>query len=275
MLTVGMAVIAIAVLGLVWLIYLAFIRRPVGSLHAMKTRGRARGTKTLVVCAGDSLTHASLSSDYVARLRERHRSEEYEFVNAGQNGDTSATLLSRMQDVIALQPGLVTVLIGTNDARVLGGTPDALEAYRANLRAILAGLREHTHAALAILSIPPLGEDVGSTMNRALGEYCRVIAETAAETRAAYLPLGERLSDLIVRFAGADHDRRPFRVAPALLMGAAFRHFVLRQTWDQIAARRGLIVTTDRIHLSDRSANVLADLYSARNELRLFRSRRI
>lgn len=60
--------------------------------------------------------------------------------NRGISGDTSRGALIRLQDdVLALKPAAVVLLIGTNDLEE-GATPDTIAG---NLRLILAGLKQH------------------------------------------------------------------------------------------------------------------------------------
>ena len=79
-------------------------------------RGRRPGTRTLVVCAGDSITHALMSADYLRMLEQALGDQGYEFVNAGWNGDLAYNLGARLDDIIDCNPDVVTILIGTNDA---------------------------------------------------------------------------------------------------------------------------------------------------------------
>lgn len=68
--------------------------------------------------------------------------------NRGISGDTSRGVLIRLQDdVIALHPRAVVLLIGTNDIEE-GARPDVVES---NVRAILAALRAHDPAMPIVL----------------------------------------------------------------------------------------------------------------------------
>ena len=62
-------------------------RTPRDSPAAFLRRGRAPATRTLVVCAGDSITHGVMSADYLAPLRAQLGRDGYAFVNAGINGN--------------------------------------------------------------------------------------------------------------------------------------------------------------------------------------------
>lgn len=241
--------------GFVALTYLAFLRKPANHPKAFLRRRRP-SAGTLVVCAGASLTHASLSADYVAMLRSKLAVRGHEFVNAGANGDTSRGLLGRLDEIAACRPDAATILIGTNDARAAltgRGTP---EAFRGNVEEILARLNAETDARVAVLSLPPLGEDPVSEANRVVARHNAVLREVAAARGAAYLPLGEELAVLVER----DGVGVPYRLRPTLMLANAFRRYALGWGWERIAAANGFAVLTDGIHLNDRGAAVAADL---------------
>ena len=248
----------VPVAGFAALVYLAFLRRPANNPEAFLRAGRRPTTETLCVCAGDSLTHASLSADYVAMLRERLGKHGHEFVNAGANGDTSGGLLRRLDEVVACGPDAVTIQIGTNDARDALAKGDAPEPFRGNLTKILARLNAETGARIAVLSVPPLGEDPAGEANSAVARHSAVLEDVAAAHGAAYLPLGEELAALVERDGRA--GRVLYKLRPGLLLANAVGRYVLRRGWDEVAARNGFLVLTDGIHLSDRGAAVAADL---------------
>jgi acyl-CoA thioesterase I len=255
-LSVFVAVLFLLIGGLCALIYFVDVCQPRNNPRAFLRRGR-RATSTVVVCAGDSLTHASFSADYVSRLRKRLSSQAIEIVNAGLNGNESADLLRRIPDIVQCRPDVVLVLIGSNDVRT--GFPQQAElTFQTNLNAIVGELREKTDARIAVLSIPPLGEDIAGEANRDVDRCNRVIRGVATQNGADYLPLNESLKFLIEK-SGA-RPPLPFRLRLRLLLGAAIQHYVLRRSWDDISARNGFVVHTDQLHLNDRAAAVIADL---------------
>ncbi|MGW5686472.1 SGNH/GDSL hydrolase family protein [Nonomuraea sp. NPDC003754] len=111
--TVAITLILLLIGGLSALMYLAFRRPPANPPKKFRTRGPRPGTHTVTVAFGDSLTHASLSADWVG-ARERLGPGGHEFVNAGINGHTTADLLDRLEQDVACRPDAVTILIGTN-----------------------------------------------------------------------------------------------------------------------------------------------------------------
>jgi lysophospholipase L1-like esterase len=130
--------------------------------------------QVVVVSVGDSLTDATFSSDYLSILRKRFKGQHYEFVNAGQLGDTSETLLKRIdKDVLARNPNSITILVGANDARKDTELTQALEAYRRNIEAIILKIRNKTNAPVALISLAPLGENPNSEKNKTVERYNR------------------------------------------------------------------------------------------------------
>lgn len=237
------------------LVYVSFVRKPANHPGEFLRKGRDQGTETVVVNAGASITHASLSADYVETLRRRHTGDGYEFVNAGSNGDTSRDLLERLDEIVACRPDAVTILVGTNDARDDSTTPQEL---RATMDAILARIQDETDARIAVLSLPPQGEDLTSARNRRVTRFNRALEGSARANGASYLPLYEALSEAIRAANGTDPP--PFEFGIRQLLTTAFAHHLLRQSLNQIADRRGLVVLSDHIHLNDRGGAAAAGL---------------
>jgi hypothetical protein len=162
----------------------------------------------------------------------------------------------------------VIVLTGTNDLRALLNARDAAalrkrwslttdpgpDGYRAALTAIVRA----TAVATAVLSPPALGEDLGSPANRLAGEFASIAREVAAAEGGTYLPLFERTIDTL-----RQHGSRPgaaYREGRGYAMRGAMRHFILRQSLDAVSRSRGLLLTTDTVHLNTRGAAIVADL---------------
>lgn len=76
---------------------------------------------TRVACLGDSLTRAQLSVDYLDLLVRRRPPGDVRLARFGVNGDFAYNLLRRLDAVVANPPEVITVLIGTNDARAWPG----------------------------------------------------------------------------------------------------------------------------------------------------------
>jgi len=218
-----------------------------------------------LLCLGDSITRAQVSADYVGMVRDRM--PKAAVTGSGVNHEMSAALLARLDDAVAAAPDVVTVLIGTNDLRYaldpadaaglsrrwgLTGPQDA-DTYCANLSDITTRLRDETGARVALLSPPALGEDPSSRAMTLAAEYADIVREVAVEHDVAYLPLHERMRELL----GSGPAYRP---GGRYAARAAIRHFVLRQGFDTISRSRGLRLTTDTVHLNGTGATLVADL---------------
>jgi acyl-CoA thioesterase-1 len=249
---------------------LALWRSPRYSPSEFLRRGRASTTRTIVVCAGDSITHGVMSADYLAQLRDLVGDNDYTFVNAGINGDLAWNVLQRVGDIVACHPDAVTLLVGTNDVlATLGPSWEAtyrrqqhiretptLAWYGENVRAIIDRLRAETGARLAILDLPPLGEDLASEINDRVREYNAVLRSVAAEAGVDVLPLHDRLGSLLPE----GHLPPPFEGRRDLMGSALARRLVLRRSWNEVSRAHGLAVLTDHVHLNDRGATVVAEL---------------
>ena len=245
-------------------------RAPRDNPAAFLRRGRAPTTRTLVVCAGDSITHGVMSADYLALLRGRLGGDGYEFVNAGINGNLAWNVLQRLDDIIACRPDAVTLLVGTNDVLGTLGPPweqmyrrqqhipvtPTLAWYLENVRGFIDRLQAETDARLAILDLPPLGEDLASEINGRVREYNEALRDVAAAVGVEVLPLHDRLVALLPE----DHTPPPFEGRRDLMGSALMRRLVLRRSWNEVSAAHGLALLTDHLHLNDRAAAVVAEL---------------
>lgn len=219
----------------------------------------------VVVCLGDSNTQGQFSANYVKRLS----APDTTFVNAGVNGQLAYNVAQRLDEVVARRPDVVTLLVGTNDVNAqfdakwraryrkqqrLPVDPTR-QWYGEQIDAILTRLGE-TDARVAVLDLPPLGEDLASRMNRLVDDYNATLREVAAAHEVPVLPLHDRLVALLP----PDANPPPYRGDIKLVFGSFLRHVVLRQDWNSISRRNGLTLLTDNLHLNDRSADVVAEL---------------
>ncbi|MFD4461240.1 SGNH/GDSL hydrolase family protein [Nocardia sp. NPDC058480] len=236
--------------------YLAFLRAADNPPAEACAPTSTSDTRPIAVAAGASMTQGTLGADWVGALRADPRHRGYQFVNAGINGNTTADLLERIDDdIVACRPAAVTLLIGTNDVRDGLG----LEQYRENLRAIIERVKARTTAQIALMSLPPLGEDLDATINHTLAGYNAAIEQIAADTDVNYLPLHERMTE-VLRQADTPGPEYSFTFVRAL--AAATQHYLLGQSWDQVARNGGMRLLIDHIHLNDRGGAIVADLTS-------------
>jgi len=216
--------------------------------------------QVIVVSAGDSLTQATFSSDYLSILRGRLKGQHYEFVNAGQLGDTSENLLKRIdKDVLARNPNFITILIGANDARKDTELKQALEAYRRNIEEIILKIRNKTNVPVAFISLAPLGENPNSEKNKTVERYNAILKDIATKQNLEYLPLFEKLIPILSNKIPIDTSVFKLNFATALIK-SAFQKYFLRKDWNAISASNGYSILIDGIHINDKAGNILADL---------------
>ncbi|MFI7549355.1 SGNH/GDSL hydrolase family protein [Micromonospora sediminimaris] len=234
--------------------YLAFGRPAANPPTEACADGRRPDAPPTVVAAGSSSTQGTLGADWVGALRERPENRGYEFVNAGVNGDTSADLRQRVDtDIIACRPAAVIIMIGGNDVR--DDVP--LDQYRDNLSAIVDRVESRTTARVALLSLPPLSEDLDSDLNRKLGTYNTVIQQTATRAEVDYLPVHEQLVDILRQRVT---DPAPYDFSFPLAFGAATQHYLLGRSWDEVARDGGRELLVDHVHLNDRGGAIITEL---------------
>jgi lysophospholipase L1-like esterase len=247
--------------------FLGWWQRPIGPSGYVR-RGRSATTRTVVVCAGDSITHGLVSANYVTKLDDRLRGRGYAFVNAGVTSDLAWNLGQRLDEIVACQPDVVTILIGTNDAAAqidaswrrgyvkaqhLPQDP-SLPWFAEELEAIVRRLRADTTARIALLTIPPLGEDLDSRHNALVAQVNGLIDAVGTAQGVPVLLLHDRLVEALPAsrpFAEFDGTKR-------LIYRSLFQHFVLRRSWDEIVRRHGRTLLTDDLHLGDTAAQIVA-----------------
>ena len=225
-----------------------------------------------VSCVGDSITRAQHSVDYLSLLRARHRPGEVSTQRFGVNRDFAYNVLQRLDEVVAAPADVITVLIGTNDARAslpgypvdkvmkskqLPITPSAAW-FQECLGRVVERLSSESDATIGLVSLPVLGQDPAAAPAQVSKEYSRMIAEIAAHHGVAYLPLHERQIEEIHRENPAAVPYEELTVAGYL--GTAFRRKLLRRSLDTISRRRGLVLTTDHIHQNSRGAALIAEV---------------
>jgi lysophospholipase L1-like esterase len=242
------------------------------AMRAEAAQGATAGERRppLAVCAGDSITHGVVSANYVDMLKARM--PDWEFSNAGVNSELAFNLAARLDDIIALDPQAVTILIGTNDANATFGLRSALGYYalhrlperpsalfyRENLTLIVRRLKKETNARIGLLSIPPIGEDPGHYAWIRTEEYASVIKEVARAEGVDYLPLRERICAYLESVPKA--DAISFQRFNQAQYRAVRQRLLLGKSFDEISASNGFHLLVDGLHLNTHAAAMAADL---------------
>ncbi len=238
--------------------------------------GTAGTVKAVVACLGASATAAIGSYDWIRDLAERPGNAAWRFYRFAEGGDLAYNGLERLPDIINCHPDYVIILLGDNDVLALISkkhyqfvrltkhlpSQPSLEWYRETMQAIVRRLKSETKAAIVLCSLIPIGEDPSSSnpfqaeANRRIEEYSAILKDIAREEAVSYLPLYERLHELILASPGrafTSFDFLPF-------YRDVFRQFILHKSHDEIGQLNGWQFHRDGIHLNSRSGKLLADI---------------
>jgi lysophospholipase L1-like esterase len=225
----------------------------------------------IVVCLGASIVRGQVSYSFVNLLDQRMAEAGFQFINAGVAGDQAYNVAMRLDSVIDYQPDFVIILVGTNDvtatlsptlariSRLTGRFPQppSIEFYKYNMLRIINMLKEKTSAKIALVSLPVLGEDLESMTNHCIKDYNALLKEIADGEQVSYLPVYERQEEYLRKVQQS--RGRPYESGAMLSIKALARHYLLRQSFDEISRKHHFLLVTDGIHMNSRGAAFIAD----------------
>lgn len=260
----------IVVLGAVYgYVYYKASKVPENNAQAM-LKAALPHDKKIVVCFGDSLTHATVSFDYVGFLAKDPDLQNYIFVNEGINSRLVYNLLQVVDTVVALKPHYVFVWIGTNDLK--GSLNDkeyqryndlwhlpqkpTKEWFEQNYQQLVTILKTKTNAKIVLISLPPLGENIDSLPFKLSIEYSAIIKDIAQKEKLGYIGFNEILTRDLIR-----QDKRnvaPYATGLWFMYSAILQHYLFGRDWDAISNSRGLTYMTDNIHINGKAGRILA-----------------
>lgn len=163
--------------------------------------------KIKLLFQGDSITDAGrdkrnyydLGSGYPkyasALLKDANPEINFDFINLGISGNRTDQLFDRLYpDAIALEPDVISILIGIND--IWHRCPPSYVAttdaqIELNYREILKNLKAKTSAKIVILSPYVLDAEDKADMKNELSTVLTIIRRLADEYADVYIPLQE------------------------------------------------------------------------------------
>jgi lysophospholipase L1-like esterase len=203
--------------------------------------------------------------DALASVRPKVR-----VLNAGVNADLAWNLAERMESALKEEPDVIHLLIGSNDVNA-GLHPDhsagymrdkhlpnvpTPEFYRATLRKIFQRLTT-TRARLVASQIPPIGDEANSVWNASVRHHNTILQQEADHHGIQVLPLYERLMDTVDDRTVRSIDRTDWG---QWIPDSQRLHDELGLSWDAIADQRGLQITHDGLHLTERAGRIWLSL---------------
>jgi len=269
-----MIVIQAALFFILFWFLLGLIRYGLAVLRAKPLCRTPRGSDPLVAaCLGDSITYGTISCSYLSVLRHREALRGWSLRNGGGNSWQVPHLLSRLDQLLTCHPDVVVICIGTNDLYQEYGLfnksygaalRDHVEKRKAHFRRDLEDLfleirdRLGPGTPLAILSIPPLGEDFASPVMSLVKDFNRIIEEAARNHDVTVLPLFDVIQD-----ACLEHNEKETPVFMKIrteVVGAIIKHFWFFLPFDRLSEFNQFLFHVDYLHLNYRGASAAADL---------------
>ena len=233
-----------------------------------------------VVVLGDSLTHGTMSHNWLNDLQAKYLGE-YVFINQGWNGDLAWNALQKVDQVIECEPDIIAIFIGGNDAlasfnqewsdnfvrdKGLPETPSA-EWYAQNLEQIIVSLQTETEAELILFGLTLFGEDTESEENGLFATHNQVVHDLGEQFALTVLPVHEGFKRYLnthqAQKTGVQSCSPPdWNGYKKQIKWALVNYHFLFQSWDKISARRGYQLQTDCVHLNSTAAGIITDLFS-------------
>ena len=131
----------------------------------------------------------------VELIKEAFPDADIEFINQGISGNRTDQLFDRLYpDAIALEPDVISILIGINDIwhrHGAGKIETTDEQIAVNYRAILTRLKAQTNAKIVILSPYLLDCEEKESWRVELNSILPIIRSLAKEFADIYIPLDE------------------------------------------------------------------------------------
>ncbi len=228
--------------------------------------------KIKIACLGDSLTRGRVSYNWVKQLNSEFKNSAIEFNNQGKDGDLAYNGLQRIQKVLDLSPTIVTIQLGTND--ILATSSEELlkrymkgaklpqvptkEWYIENISLIVQQLRGCDIDHILLITIPILGEDLNSEINRTVADYNAALKQLAQVQALELLDFHQEMVNFLQSIK--DKEMLGHQKGLVLMTKAIFRKYLLCQNWNTISEINGLFLLTDTIHLNQRSGEMLVGL---------------
>ena len=169
--------------------------------------------KVRVLFQGDSITDAGrdkrnfrdMGKGYPKYAAEQmikdHPEVEFDFINLGISGNRTDQLFDRLySDAVALEPDVISILIGINDVWHRYGssrveTTD--EQIALNYRSILKRLRAQTNAKIVMIAPYLLDCEDKEPIREDLKTVLPIIRELAKEFADVYIPLDELFEEAL------------------------------------------------------------------------------
>jgi lysophospholipase L1-like esterase len=222
-----------------------------------------------IIFLGDSLTRGNTGVSYLNLLKQKL--PNHELYNFGKNGDPVVSLYKRMKKIQYPEKiDIAFVWIGTNDVfvkvnnkfpvikKILGQNwAETHEEFEEYYRKILDFLKDKTGK---IFTVSPwiIGEDFKNIWNKELEQLSMIIKDISdSYSNVEYIDIRKKIFEKIKPHKSSDYivDNS---------FGVIFDAITLNnpERIDKKSLDRGLFLTIDGVHLNNRSASFIADVFN-------------
>ena len=234
---------------------------------------KSKKNQRIIACIGDSLTHGNIGQSWVDYLRQEFPNDV--FLNDGINGNTAWQVIQRLDPILQCQPDLIILMIGTNDA--LGSfdinsglrykknneLPEVptLEKYKEHLNELIEKIG--IQSKIAICTLPPIGENVNSEVNKHVNLFNDYIKLIANQKNLSLLTVSDALwSEINSRTypIKLDFNSKAMPLMLKRILGGIFHHYLFKKSWNDISRAKGQWILFDQIHLNERGAEIVYKL---------------
>ena len=271
--------VSLFLLYIIFILYYTSIKPPKANPKRFLKKKRRNfedfGSKKVITFIGDSITHGVYGVNYIKLLMERLNNSEFEYINAGINGDLTINVLERMDDIIQCKPDIAILLVGTND---INGSQSSKRAkiyeftkkipkdplfwtekrFIDDYSKIIKRLKEETKAIIAISSLPPISEEPKTKPFNDSMRFSGIIKNLATEFNVNYLPLNETMTAQLDE--NAPPPKFPYEKSNPISMIKFILMHYLGRSWEKISKKNGLQFLTDNLHLNKVGATFIAEL---------------
>lgn len=214
-----------------------------------------------IIFFGDSLTEGVYGGNYIKTIQKLL--PEHEIINKGVGGDTTLNLLERLESILALEPDLVYVMVGGNDAisycqpktrqyyRQSKAVPEGMidiDVFERAYRDLLTQLQ--AHHILVLAGFAPIEHN--TTLIDTMRGYSQVAQKI---TKALNIPF----LDLSMNFKPDTlPERDPLGMHTILTIGS--RTAKRWKDYETERQKEGFTFTFDGLHLTNESAEKMGEI---------------
>ena len=236
-------------------------------------KSKLKNNQRVIACIGDSLTHGNIGQSWVDYLRKGFPNDV--FLNEGINGNTVWQVIQRVDPILACKPDIVILMIGSNDAmgsfneksglryKRNNNLPEApsFEKYKEQLPELIEKIGDQSK--IAICTLPPIGENVNSEVNKHVNQFNDYIKMTVTQKNLSLMPVSDAIwSDIQSRTypLKLEYNSKAMPLLMKRILGGIFHHYLFKKSWNDISRAKGQWILFDQIHLNERGAEIVYKL---------------